>query len=78
MDIILAELRNEVEVSIQKTTKHAGLNPTEAERLKGGKTTNVLLYDILRQQLKEINSILSALPKPAFSQPKISSAAFWY
>lgn len=32
------------------------LSPAEAERLRGGKTTNVLLEDILRKQLKEINS----------------------
>lgn len=33
------------------------LSPAEAERLRGGKRTNVLLEDILRKQLKEINSI---------------------
>ena len=33
------------------------LSPAEAERLRGGKSTNVLLEDILRRQLKEINSI---------------------
>jgi type I restriction enzyme, R subunit len=32
------------------------LSPTEAEKLRGGKTSNVLLEDILRKQLKEINS----------------------
>lgn len=32
------------------------LSPAEAERLRGGKTTNVLLEDVLRKQLKEINS----------------------
>jgi len=32
------------------------LSPAEAERLRGGKTSNVLLEDILRKQLKEINS----------------------
>ncbi|PKP18068.1 MAG: restriction endonuclease subunit R [Bacteroidetes bacterium HGW-Bacteroidetes-21] len=32
------------------------LNPAEAERMRGGKTTNVLLEDVLRKQLKEINS----------------------
>lgn len=32
------------------------LRPEEAEKLRGGKTTNVLLEDILRKQLKEINS----------------------
>lgn len=33
------------------------LTPEEALLLRGGKTTNVLLDDILRKQLKEINSI---------------------
>ena len=32
------------------------LSPGEAERLRGGKTSNVLLEDILRKQLKEINA----------------------
>ncbi|KAF0200862.1 MAG: type I restriction enzyme R [Bacteroidetes bacterium] len=33
------------------------LSPAEAERQRGGKTSNVLLEDVLRKQLKEINSI---------------------
>ena len=33
------------------------LSPEEALRMRDGKTTNVLLEDILRKQLKEINSI---------------------
>ena len=32
------------------------LTPAEADRLRGGKTSTVLLDDILRKQLKEINS----------------------
>jgi len=32
------------------------LSPAEAEKLRGGKTSNILLEDILRKQLKEINS----------------------
>ena len=32
------------------------LSPADAENLRGGKTSNVLLEDILRKQLKEINS----------------------
>ncbi len=32
------------------------LSPAEAERLRGGKTSNVLLDDVLRKQLKELNS----------------------
>lgn len=32
------------------------LSPAEAEKFRGGKTSNVLLEDILRKQLKEINS----------------------
>ncbi len=33
------------------------LSPAEAERLRGGKSTNVILEDVLKKQLKEINSI---------------------
>lgn len=33
------------------------LSPAEADRQRGGKTTNVLLEDVLRKQLREINSI---------------------
>jgi type I restriction enzyme R subunit len=32
------------------------LSPEEADRMRGGKSTNVLLEDILRKQLKEINA----------------------
>ncbi|MEO8231472.1 MAG: HsdR family type I site-specific deoxyribonuclease [Ignavibacteriota bacterium] len=32
------------------------LSPAEADKLRGGKTSNVLLDDVLRKQLKEINS----------------------
>lgn len=32
------------------------LSPAEAEKFRGGKTSNILLDDILRKQLKEINS----------------------
>ncbi len=32
------------------------LSPAEADKLRGGKTSNVLLDDILRKQLKELNS----------------------
>lgn len=32
------------------------LSPTEADRLRGGKTTTILLEDILRKRLKEINA----------------------
>ena len=39
------------------------LSPAEAERLRGGKTTNVLLEDVLRKQLKEINSIRVSVSK---------------
>jgi type I restriction enzyme, R subunit len=34
-------------------------SPTEADRQRGGKTTNVMLEDILRKQLKEINAFNS-------------------
>ncbi len=32
------------------------LSPAEADKLRGGKTSNVILEDVLRKQLKEINS----------------------
>lgn len=32
------------------------LSPSEAEKLRGGKTSNVLLEEVLRKQLKEINA----------------------
>ncbi|HIH10846.1 TPA: type I restriction endonuclease subunit R [Candidatus Woesearchaeota archaeon] len=35
---------------------YAYLSPAEADKLRGGKTSNVLLDDVLRKQLKEINS----------------------
>lgn len=35
---------------------YAYVSPEEAERLRGSKTSNVLLEDILRRQLKKINS----------------------
>jgi type I restriction enzyme R subunit len=48
------------------------LSPTEAERLRGGKTTNVLLEDVLRKQLKEINSIrVSATKTSIFTDDNI-------
>lgn len=42
------------------------LNPAETDRLRGGKTSNVLLEDILRRQLKEINSIRASATKTAY------------
>ena len=33
------------------------LSPSDADQLRGGKTSNVLLEDVLRKQLKEINSL---------------------
>lgn len=48
------------------------LSPAEAERLRGGKTTNVLLEDVLRKQLKEINSIrVSATKTSLFTDENI-------
>ena len=41
------------------------LSPDEADRQRGGKTTNVLLEDVLRKQLKEINSIKVSVSKTA-------------
>ncbi|MDX2246255.1 MAG: HsdR family type I site-specific deoxyribonuclease [Bacteroidia bacterium] len=48
------------------------LSPTEAERLRGGKTNHVLLEDVLRKQLKEINSIrVSASKTSIFTDENI-------
>ena len=48
------------------------LSPAESERLRGGKTTNVLLEDVLRKQLKEINSIrVSATKTSIFTDDNI-------
>jgi len=48
------------------------LSPADAERLRGGKTTNVLLEDVLRKQLKEINSIRVSTSKTSiFSDENI-------
>jgi type I restriction enzyme R subunit len=48
------------------------LSPAEADRQRGGKTTNVLLEDVLRKQLKEINSIrVSATKTSIFTDDNI-------
>lgn len=48
------------------------LSPATAERLRGGKSTNVLLEDVLRKQLKEINSIkVSASKTSLFTDENI-------
>lgn len=48
------------------------LSPAEADRQRGGKTTNVLLEDVLRKQLKEINSIrVSATKTSIFADENI-------
>ncbi|MCC6548571.1 MAG: HsdR family type I site-specific deoxyribonuclease, partial [Ignavibacteriaceae bacterium] len=48
------------------------LSPAEAERLRGGKTTNVLLEEVLRKQLQEINSIrVSSTKTGIFSDENI-------
>ena len=48
------------------------LSPAEAERLRGGKRFNVLLEDVLRKQLKEINSIkVSATKTSIFTDDNI-------
>jgi len=50
------------------------LNPEQALDLRGGKTTNVLLEDVLRKQLKEINSIKVSSTKTAiFSDVNIEN-----
>jgi type I restriction enzyme R subunit len=48
------------------------LSPADADRQRAGKTTNVLLEDILRKQLKEINSIrVSATKTSIFADENI-------
>ncbi|MFN3755548.1 MAG: type I restriction endonuclease subunit R [Flavobacterium sp.] len=48
------------------------LSPVEADRQRSGKTTNVLLEDVLRKQLKEINSIrVSATKTSIFTDENI-------
>ncbi|MCO5231951.1 MAG: HsdR family type I site-specific deoxyribonuclease [Chitinophagales bacterium] len=48
------------------------LSPAESDRQRGGKTTNVLLEDVLRKQLKEINSIrVSATKTSIFTDENI-------
>jgi type I restriction enzyme, R subunit len=48
------------------------VTPTEADRLRGNKSSNVILEDILRKQLKEINSIkISATKTSIFTDENI-------
>ncbi len=48
------------------------LSPAEADRQRGGKTNNVLLEDVLRKQLREINSIkVSATKTTLFTDENI-------
>lgn len=50
------------------------LTPDEADRMRGGKTTNVLLEDVLRRKLHEINSIkVSAGRTSVFSDANIEN-----
>src|SRR5437773_11557296 len=50
------------------------LSPEEALKFRGDKTSNVLLEDILRKQLKEINSIKVSSTKTAiFSDGNIEN-----
>lgn len=50
------------------------LNPDEADKMRGGKTTNVLLEDVLRSKLHEINSIkVSAGRTSVFSDANIEN-----
>ncbi|MFT7421274.1 MAG: type I restriction enzyme R subunit [Arcticibacterium sp.] len=50
------------------------LSPTKALELRGGKTSHVLFDDILKTQLKKINSIHRKGKDYAFSEANISSA----
>lgn len=53
------------------------LSPDEALRLRGGKTTGVILEDILRKQLREINSLRTSSSKTSvFSDSNIESGIY--
>lgn len=50
------------------------LSPAEADKLRLGKTSNVLLEDVLRKQLKEINSVkVSSTKTTVFSDANIEN-----
>ncbi len=50
------------------------LSPEEAMELRGGKTSNVLLEDILRQQLRQLNSIrIGSHSEARFSEQNIEN-----
>src|SRR5438045_2373387 len=50
------------------------LSPEQATQYRGGKTSNVLLEDVLRKQLKEINSIrVSSTKTSIFSDSNIET-----
>lgn len=50
------------------------LSPAEADKLRGNKTSNVLLEDVLRKQLKEINSVkVSSQKTTVFSDANIEN-----
>ena len=53
------------------------LPPSKVESLRGGKLSAVLLEDILRKQLKEINSIKRKGNIYEFSNSNISGIAFF-
>jgi type I restriction enzyme, R subunit len=52
------------------------LTPEEALQLRGGKTTNVILEDVLRKQLKEINSIRVSANKTSIFTDEILNVVF--
>ncbi|MCB9333823.1 MAG: type I restriction endonuclease subunit R [Lewinellaceae bacterium] len=59
-------------LQLLQTLGYTYLSPAEAEKLRGGKTTNVLLDEVLRKQLKEINSIrVSATKTSIFTDENI-------
>jgi type I restriction enzyme R subunit len=59
-------------LQILQNLGYAYLSPEEALKMRGGKTTNVLLEDVLRVQLKEINSIkISSTKTSVFSDGNI-------
>jgi type I restriction enzyme, R subunit len=61
-------------LALLKRLGYTYLNPEQALELRAGKTSNVLLEDVLRKQLKEINSIKVSSSKTAiFSDANIEN-----
>ncbi len=61
-------------LELLQTLGYQYLSPEEALKLRGGKTSNVLLEDILRQQLRKLNSIhIGSHSEARFSEQNIEN-----